>query len=109
MVTRLMCILAKQWAPQLQGNDPESQAWAAFDASRRAQMRTAGRAQRNTVVRAAAPSQARAASHSPEPIAPTSPVPPRCTFDVARRCALYLLTVSSVDSLDHKGFADLLC
>ena len=90
LVRCLMCRPAKpnNGHSVLQGNDPESQAWAAFDASRRAQMGTAGRAQRNTMVSAAGPSQARAASHSPEPIAPASPVLQRYTKPSTLLCSV---------------------
>ena len=122
MVQELVCLVGnisiwldvhacQHWAPLLQSNDSESQAWAAFDASRRAQMRTADRAQRNTMVSATAPSQARAISHSPEPVARTaSPVLPRYTWDLACYCALCLHAVSSVDSPlgTSKGVVDLL-
>lgn len=67
---------AQEMMLKLQANDAETQAWAAFDASRRTQDRAARRALQ-TGDGPSASVQARAVTHSPERVAPSSPVLPR--------------------------------
>ena len=90
------------YAYLLQGNDPESQAWAAFDASRRVQVRPSGRALRNPITSTAAPTGTRAGTHSPELIAPASPVLQRYIPEQGCACA------SATNSVNTPGGAVLL-